>query len=138
MRHGWRIFTKYIARENLHLTVSRLRRCAEHKRGAMWLSGVSECERSETRRATRINEERGRGVSCWFFRRFSNIARAKDGEGDYFLSSNSTPSFFAYFSNIICTSLAISFLSLLVSIFPISIILFFKLFISRLFTARQK
>jgi hypothetical protein len=63
MRHGWRIILKKIlAKENLHLTVGRLRRCArplerirvleDSRAGAMWLSGASECERSETRGPT--------------------------------------------------------------------------------------
>ena len=33
----------------LRLTVPRLRSWAEHRRGPIWLSGASECERNEAR-----------------------------------------------------------------------------------------
>jgi len=63
-----------------HLTVPRLRSWAEHRRGPIWLSGVSECERNEARGSRNLiqlpikrDPKRGRGVS-WRFRAHSHIS----------------------------------------------------------------
>jgi hypothetical protein len=48
----------------LRVTVACLRGLGEHRRAQIWLSGVSECERSEARRAQQDSQGDECGQAC--------------------------------------------------------------------------